>query len=223
MMVDIYVSGHYVPRTELRLLSSFQRTLETRCHSDFHSRAEKTEVQRVQKEEAVGPGFEQLHESGSEQRMQGLAPTRLSGKGAEDHSRLGSRRTLRPRHCEQSWPPCRLVPAANLQPGWGKPRASAVSRENQEKACPSFSDFAWDSVETLFSLWSRQMFITACLSRKPERRKPFSQRGRPAQPSLTNPAGSRPPPCRSPLQAPLPFSGSAPGERGWGCTALQTL
>ena len=96
MMVDIYVSGHYVPRTELRLLSSFQRTLETRCHSDFHSRAEKTEVQRVQKEEAVGPGFEQLHESGSEQRMQGLAPTRLSGKGAEDHSRLGSRRTLRP-------------------------------------------------------------------------------------------------------------------------------
>ena len=40
--------------------------LQNRCYSDFHSRAEKTEVQRVQKEEAVGPGFEQLHESGSE-------------------------------------------------------------------------------------------------------------------------------------------------------------
>lgn len=147
-------------------------------------------------------------------------PTRLSGKGAEDHS-PGSGWTLRPRHCEPSWPPCLLVSAANLQPGWGRHRAREVSPENQEKACPSFSDFAWDSVEILFSLWSRQMFITACLSWKPERRKPLSQRGRPAQPSLTNPAGSRGPHPAGPLSRRLCPSRLCPRGAGVGrrCSA----
>ena len=86
-----------------------------------------------------------------------------------------------------------------------------LSRESG-KNCSSFSDFAWDSVEVLFSLWSRQMFISACLSWKPERRKPLSQRGRPAQPSLTNPACSRGPHPAGPLSTRLcPSQGSGGG------------